>query len=120
MSSASIVLGGNTYSYDFTTAVTQAIGGAVGYKEIKSSPVVCGMVAGDADQDEDIGANDFTVWSQNIGLNPVYMPYDIDMDTDIGANDFTVWSRNIGLNNTGNIPAKSYQLPVLYRSQVPK
>ena len=116
MSNFGLNLTSSIYSYDFTTAITQAYGGAAGYKELRLSPGVFGMVAGDADQDESIGANDFTEWSKYIGLG-TYLPTDIDMNAGVGANDFTEWSRVIGLDNT--MPAKS-PTQLSYKSQVPK
>jgi len=116
MSANGMALIGNSYGYDFSIAVTQAYGGASGYKELRLSPGICGMVDGNADGDAEIGANDFTVWSQNIGLG-AYLPFDIDMDADVGANDFTEWSRVIGLGN--NIPAKTHS-GLMYKSQVPQ
>jgi len=116
MSNNALAFSSGTYNYNFSSAVSQAYGGVSGFKQIDDAPVRFGMVAGNVDADIEIGANDFTLWSQNIGLGS-YLSADADMDADVGANDFTVWSRNIALGNT--IPSKSHSA-AMYKSQVPK
>ncbi|MDD2964856.1 MAG: BNR-repeat neuraminidase N-terminal domain-containing protein [Bacteroidales bacterium] len=113
MSAFGLSLTGDVYSYDFSTGIDQAYGGANGYKEISAG--VFGMVTGDMDGDSDIGVNDFTLWAIDFGNAPVYMNTDVDMDSDVGVNDFTKWASNFGIAN----PVESGMAPVTYRSQVP-
>jgi hypothetical protein len=112
MSATGMVLATNTYSFDFSTSVSQAFGAGAGYKEIETG--VFGMVSGDADGDGDIGLNDYTSWAVDVGLAD-YLSSDIDMNVDVGLNDYTIWAINVGLNN----PISS-QWRAIFRSQVPK
>ena len=112
MSATGMTLSGNTYSYDFSTALSQAFGAGAGYKEIETG--VFGMVAGDADANSDIGVNDYTLWAIDFGNNPVYFNTDIDLDSDLGVNDYTRWAINFGITNPITSPWR-----VSFKSQVP-
>jgi hypothetical protein len=109
MSSAPLALSGNTYTYDFTDALTKAHGSAAGYKEIGTG--VFGMVAGDIDADGAVFTSDFNLWAINFGLITVYLAADVDMDGQVFTSDFNKWAENFGTNTSGR--------GVLYRSQVP-
>jgi hypothetical protein len=110
MSSAPLLVSGNTYSYDFTDAVTKAYGGSAGYKQIGDD--VYGMVAGDIDADGAIFASDFNSWAINFGLTKIYLPADLDMDGQVFASDFNKWALNFGTNTGKDRP--------LYRLRVPE
>ena len=63
-------LNANAYTYNFSTAITQAFGGADGYKQIGSG--VFGMVTGDADADGSITGLDYSAWATTFGESVVY------------------------------------------------
>ncbi len=109
MSSAPLALTGNTYTYDFTDAITKAYGGAAGYKQIGTG--VFGMVAGDIDADGAVFASDFNLWAINFGLITVYLPADVDMDGQVFASDFNKWAVNFGTQSGRGQH---------YRSQIPE
>lgn len=96
MSNTGASLNGDTYEYDFTTAVTQAYGGTNGYKEISTS--VFGMVAGDANSDQSIYINDYTdFWIPATGFNNSYNCVDFNLDGQVYINDYTdYWIPNSG------------------------
>lgn len=115
MSSAPLSLSGNTYSYDFTDAITKAYGGAAGYKQIGSG--VYGMVAGDIDADGAVGVTDFNLWALRFGLTNVFNAADADLDGQVGASDFNKWALNFGVQTLlngiwQNTPFRS-QVPVI-------
>ena len=99
MSSAGMTPAGNSYSYDFSTAVTQAYGGNTGYKQIDNSPIRFGMVGGDIVNDGQIALTDFTSWATNGGMTGVYHAADADLDGQVALTDFTLWATNGGVNN---------------------
>lgn len=113
MSSAPLILSGNTYSYDFTDAITKAYGGAAGYKQIGSG--VYGMVAGDIDADGAVGVTDFNLWAMRFGLTNVFNVADADLDGQVGASDFNKWALNFGVQTLLN----GIWQNTPYRSQVP-
>jgi hypothetical protein len=98
MSSAPLIVSGNTYSYDFTDAVTNAYGGAAGYKQIGTG--VYGMVAGDINADGAVFDSDFDNWTINFGLTTIYLPADMDLDGQVFVSDFNRWALNFGMNNS--------------------
>ena len=58
MNANPMTLTGTTFSYNFSTAITQAYGGPAGYKQIATG--VFGMVSADADADGNITVLDFS------------------------------------------------------------
>ncbi len=114
MSATGMTLSGNTYSYDFSTALSQAFGAGAGYKEIETG--VFGMVAGDADADGSVFASDFNSWALDFGNTSIYFDADIDMDGNVFASDFNNWAINFGTSNPVNTPSPGHfisQVPVL-------
>jgi hypothetical protein len=111
-----MILSGSTYSYDFSTTVTQAYNGLAGYKEIVPGGFSV-MVAGDGDHDGKIFTSDFNDWSSNFGPTNVYSYFDYDMDKSIFASDYNVWSGNFGKNN----PVNSFFNDLIkYSCQIPQ
>jgi subtilisin family serine protease len=108
-----LVLNGNTYAYDFSTALAQAHGADAGYKEI--APGVFGMAGGDTDADGKVFASDFVGWATDSGLQNLYSPADMDFDGNVFASDFVKWAGNSGLDN----PVEGGGGEAVYISQVP-
>lgn len=88
---------GENVTYDFSTAVSQAFGGANGYKQIASG--VYGMVQGDLDANGSISTSDFNLWAISFGQNNVYNNRDADLDGNISTSDFNAWAVNFGASN---------------------
>jgi len=85
---------GGTYSYDFSTALTQVYNGGSGYKEIATG--VCGMVAGDADANGFINTSDHNIWKTKTG-QAGYNTTDYNLDTQTENKDKNdLWLDNIG------------------------
>ena len=122
MSATGLTLTGNTYSYDFSTAVTQAYGGAAGYKQIGTGGF--GMVAGDIDSDGSLYNSDFLQWRINSGTINAYNNSDLDFDNSVYNSDFTLWRINSGVTNPITKSAINIKSEVVvepkYSSQVPK
>ena len=114
MSSAPLVLSGNTYTYDFTDDVTKAYGGAAGYKQLADG--VFGMIAGDGDADGSVFMSDRTTWRNNLGLSNSYQASDYDLDGNSYMSDRALWRANLGVTNPLDVNAKIN----CYKSQVPK
>jgi len=114
MSNGPLVLSGNTYTYDFTDAITKAYGGSLGYKQIASG--VFGMVAGDSDADGEVSVLDFSTWASQFGGSGVYSKADNDMDGEVSVLDFSKWAINFGIGN----PLSNPIFQVIYRSQIPE
>ncbi|NOX48048.1 MAG: hypothetical protein GXO89_13825 [Chlorobi bacterium] len=72
------------YTYDFSTAISQAYGGGLGYKPISTG--IYGMAAGDANSDGTINMTDKTLWSANAGVSG-YKPTDFNMDVQVDNTD---------------------------------
>ena len=107
--------GGTTYGYDFSVDLTQAFGGAAGYKEMGTGSGIFGMVSGDADADGEISVIDFDKWATDFGQMAVYLQTDIDMDNEISVIDFDKWATNFGVNN----PILGVLKQFKYKTQVP-
>jgi hypothetical protein len=103
MSSLGMTLSGNTYSYNFSNAITQAYGNSAGYKQIGTG--VFGMVASDADADGNISVLDFSNWSGDFGKTSLYLNADVDMDGNVSVLDYSKWATDFGIANIS--PLKS-------------
>ncbi len=112
MNATGLVLSETVYSYDFSTDIAKAYGGAAGYKALGGG--VFGMVSGDTDADNSVFTSDFNIWAGQFGNNMVYDKADIDMDGSVFTSDFNKWAGNFGINNL----IEGTPVPV-YRSQVP-
>ncbi len=113
MSSGTLSFDDNKFTFDFTTAVTQAYGGSLGFKAVESG--IYGMVAGDIDGDGQISVLDFDAWGSAFGEWNVYSRADIDMDVLVTVLDFNLWTVNFGYGNILN----TIRQTVIYRSGVP-
>jgi len=113
LSANALTLTGNTYTYDFSTALAQAHGAGAGYKEIAAG--VFGMAGGDTDADGKVFASDFVGWATDSGLQDLYSPADMDFDGNVFASDFVKWAGNSGLDS----PVEGGDGEVVYISQVP-
>ena len=127
MSSTDMTVSSHIYSYDFSSALTQAYGGGAGYKQIfPGGPGigVYGMVTGDIDQDGAVFISDRAIWITNSGSAGSYKPADLDFDGSVYVTDRAKWIINSGSNNPIEKSALLLNLqPVLkakYSSQVPE
>jgi hypothetical protein len=91
--------GTDTYSWDFTTGFDKVYGGSSGYKLIHSAEGRYGMVAGDADADNQIFISDFVLWDNSFGISNQYNTQDFDFDGNVFISDFILWDRNFGFTN---------------------
>jgi hypothetical protein len=88
---------GGTYSYDFSGAITQAYGGASGYKLIGSG--IYGMAGGDNDADGDVDLTDLASWKTNAGSTGYKSP-EFNLDSQVNNNDKNdVWVENQTLSS---------------------
>jgi hypothetical protein len=115
MSSAGATLAAGVYSYDFTTGLGQALGGANGYKAMGTK---FGMVNGDIDQDGNIFVSDYNRWAVNFGVTSGYFSSDLDMDNNVFVSDYNKWAVNFG--SAGDPKLKAAKLDAKYVSGVPK
>jgi hypothetical protein len=116
MSSSGMLRLGNTLSFDFTTSIQQAFGGGDGYKQIGSNPPRFGMVAGNADGDNNIYISDLNYWMADFGKTMIYSGTDIDLDGNTFISDFNIWAGNFGyISISGTV-----QPGPRYRSGIPE
>ena len=118
MNANPMTLTGTTFSYNFSTAITQAYGGAAGYKQLATG--LFGMVGGDDDADGSVTVLDFSKWATDFGKSALYLSSDLDGDGQITVLDFSKWALNFGTANIA--PLKSMNLQgseAKYASQVP-
>jgi hypothetical protein len=106
---------GGIYTYDFSTGLGQVFGGAIGYKQIGSSPVRYGMVTGDINQDGSVYTSDFDIWASLAGTPNVYNAADLNQDGNVYTSDFDQWATNSGMSHPVSAPVK-----IKYLSGVPK
>jgi hypothetical protein len=115
MSATGAILSSGIYSYDFRTGISQAYGGATGYKQIGSK---FAMVAGDIDQDGNIFVSDYNRWAIGFGTTVGYFNSDLDMDGNVFVSDYNKWAINFGSTVVAGL--KSAQTKPKYFSSVPK
>ena len=84
LSATSLIETGGVYIYNFSTALTQAHGGGLGYKLINTG--VYGMAGGDANGNGVIDNDDKTLWAGQAGTKG-YKTSDFDMDSHINNTD---------------------------------
>ena len=101
MSANPLVLSGGIYNYDFTTASSQVYGGIAGSAEI--SPGVWGMIAGDANADGIINANDKNDFWSILAGKAGYLPGDYNLDGNIENRDKNDFWR-VNLNQSSQVP----------------
>jgi hypothetical protein len=80
-------------SYDFTTGSTKFYGGSNGCVELENG--VWGMIAGDANADGGVYAEDYTAYQLSQGV-PGYKPEDFNLDGGVYAEDYTIYQINQG------------------------
>jgi hypothetical protein len=115
MSAVSPTVNSTVYSYNFTSALTQAYGGGNGYKQVGTS---FAMVGGDIDQDGNIFVSDYNLWATSGGSLLMYNKTDIDMDGNTFISDYNTWASNGGIIN--NALLKTVGIKKGYSSSVPK
>ncbi|MFA5329374.1 MAG: M6 family metalloprotease domain-containing protein [Prolixibacteraceae bacterium] len=118
LSASGMDLQNGIYSYNFTTGIDQAYGGAAGYKQI--APGVFGMVSGDVDADGSVSVLDFTGWATDFGQTGAYSSSDLDEDSQVTVLDFTRWATNFGVEGNALLKGASVkQKQPKYTSQIP-
>ncbi|MEM9718979.1 MAG: choice-of-anchor V domain-containing protein [Bacteroidota bacterium] len=92
ISSSSISIDPQTpISYDYTTAVTQALGD----NQLKLlSGNVAGLFVGDFDNNGLVNNQDFNLWKQNSAAVNAYLPIDADGNGIVNNLDFNQWKGN--------------------------
>ena len=118
MSNTGATLNDGVYSYDFTTALTQAYGSGIGYKQIETG--VYGMVAGDINNDGNVFVTDYNIWAVDFGLTHTYSNSDLTQDGNVFVTDYNEWAVNFGITTTNPSLLKSAQLKPRYFSCVPE
>ena len=97
MSAVPISGTGGSYSYDFSTSLSQAYGGDLGYKLIATG--VYGMPGGDFDADGDVDNDDKVAWAASAGTMG-YQPSDFTLDNQVSNEDKNdVWVENTSLQS---------------------
>ncbi|MBN1337824.1 MAG: hypothetical protein JXA03_00795 [Bacteroidales bacterium] len=85
MSGSELLLDGNLYSYDFTTAAGQAYGGVTAHKQIAAG--IWGLTSGDGNGDGQVNNVDKNeVWVIQAGLSG-YLEGDFDMNSQVNNID---------------------------------
>ena len=92
MASTGVVKDGTgSYAYDYSTGSGQVWGGTAGMKLIDASQSRWGMIAGDANADNNIWSNDYNppfVLTFLIGNQ--YRPADFNLDGNVWNNDYSI------------------------------
>ncbi len=95
LSSASPVLNGRVYSYDFTSGMDNVFGGDKAHKQVY--PGIWGMMAADANADGQIDNRDKNdIWWPQL-YNTGYYSGDFNMDSEVNQMDMeNFWKSNSG------------------------
>jgi len=115
MAANAVTMTSGIYTYDFSTGIGQAYGGAVGYKQIGISPARYGMVTGDINQDGSVYTSDYDIWAPLAGTANVYNHADLNMDGNVYTSDYDKWATNSGISHPLNTPVR-----IKYVSGVPQ
>ena len=93
-------------TYNFTTGSGQFYGGTAGAKQIDTSPIIWGMVAGNADNtDQNCFASDLAKIKTNILSGSYgYLGSDIDLDGHVFASDYAKCKSNVLLGYGSSVP----------------
>ncbi len=91
MSANAVSLDIDPTSYDFTTGSDKFYGTGIGIKELKTN--VWGMVAGDANGNNYISNDDYSLYKASQG-NEGYEGADFNMDTGVYAEDYSLFNEN--------------------------
>jgi hypothetical protein len=86
----SFVDGYDVYTYDFSSADSQAYGS---YQKFLETGVY-GMFAGDLDYDGDVFASDVGIFSSGFPSFSGYFTADVDLDGDVFSSDVSIFSGN--------------------------
>jgi hypothetical protein len=115
ISSSGLIETGGIYTFDFSTAAGQVLGGSNGHKELEAG--IWGMVAGDGNGNGLIQNTDETaVWKTDLGQSG-YKGGDFNLNGLVQNTDETnYWKVNLGAG--GQTPGKSEDTG--YKSQVPE
>jgi hypothetical protein len=115
MSNTGAVWSAGVYRYDFTSSVTQAYGGASGFKVLNGKGA---MVGGDINHDGNVFVTDYNLWAAAFGTTLGYFVTDLNMDGNVFVTDYNLWAANFGTTISTNI--KSALLRPRYFSSIPK
>ncbi|MCD4788448.1 MAG: PKD domain-containing protein [Bacteroidales bacterium] len=98
ISATGLTQAGGVYTYNFSTGVGQAHGGASAHNEI--APGIWGMAGGDGDRNGQVGITDKSpLWENEAGIRG-YLPSDYNLDSESNNKDKNdVWLPNNGMGS---------------------
>ena len=98
ISATGLTQAGGVYTYNFSTGVGQAHGGASAHNEL--APGIWGMAGGDGDRNGQIGITDKSpLWENEAGIRG-YLPSDYNLDSESDNKDKNdVWLPNNGMGS---------------------
>ncbi len=87
---AAVKDGTGSYTYDFSSGTGQVWGGPTGMKKVDNTPLRWGMIAADANADNNIWNNDYTnFYVPSFFISNHYLPADFNLDANVWNNDYT-------------------------------
>jgi hypothetical protein len=97
LSANALTQNSGVYSYDFSTAITQAYNANLGYKLIGSG--IYGMAGGDQNADGNVDFTDISAWKTNAGTTG-YQSSDFDLNNQVNNKDKNnIWVENGSLSS---------------------